>query len=286
MSYTVKCHRLGFGKQHVWSAKPVLLTRGHSIQLYATLFCLRRGFTQLLETYLPTALALTKNQDLSLLKEKSFVAAVMTMINNYRIKTRGKGLTAEQVSSMFKIPFGAEADRGAWEPLQINFMAFVIKVLRFKSFPWMYEDQIKKSVTVMEKLVTLYKDFRARQELLAVPAIWTLCQHLHKIFTMWIRNSDENQVFEWWDGWNTQPQISMEKRLDCKQGTLLLEKSGETRGAMNARIHNYMDVRKSTVKTIQKIIDLVYTEHLGLGGKEKILPKVAQTLEALATVTV
>ena len=53
------------------------------------------------------------------------------MINNYRIKTRGKGLTAEQVSSMFKIPFGAEADRGAWEPLQINFMAFVIKVLRF-----------------------------------------------------------------------------------------------------------------------------------------------------------
>ena len=70
------------------------------------------------------------------------------------------------------------------------------------------------------------------------------------------------------------------ERVGYKQGTLLFEKSGDTQGAMDACIHNYMDVHKSNVKTIQKIINLVCTEHLELGGKEKILSKVAQTLKA------
>ena len=172
-----------------------MLTKGHSIQLYATLFHHHQESIPSIETYLSKAFMLIENQDWSLLKEKSFVTALMTMINNYHIKTQGKGLTAEQVSSTFKIPFGAKADE-AWEPLQINFMAFIINVLQFTSFSWMCKDQIKKLVTIMKKLVILYKDFRACQELLAVPVIWTLHEHLHKIFTMWIQNGDNNQVFE------------------------------------------------------------------------------------------
>ena len=105
---------------------------------------------------------------------------------------------------------------------------------------------------------------------------WTSAQDFHHV--------DSEQWWQpslWMVGWlkHRAPNIHGEK-VGCKQGTLLFKKSGDIRGAMNARIHNYMDVHKSNVKTIQKIINLVCTGHLGLGGKEKILSKVAQTLEA------
>ncbi|KAI6043390.1 hypothetical protein EDC04DRAFT_2600254 [Pisolithus marmoratus] len=134
------------------------------------------------------------------------------------------------------------------EPEQFRFLEFVSQVLCHTSFPWMDSAKLKKSDTLLKKLVPLYKSYRAHHTLLATDVAWRIWHSLTCVLLVGVQKKDKSGRWEW---------LGLHRHL----------KSMQKRNWIMLKLH------QCNHDKLKLIIPTALSPEFGLGLGDRALPK-------------
>ncbi|KAI5986056.1 hypothetical protein EDC04DRAFT_2999858 [Pisolithus marmoratus] len=216
-----------------------------------------------LKNYIP----LVQNS-MSDLDEKKFTVGALGQILDTYVKAccscaLKAGITVADAPARLSLPDlePPEIIEDELEPEQFKFLEFVSQVLCHTSFPWMDSTKLKKSNTLLKKLVPLYKSYRACHTLLGTDVTWRIWHTLTHVLMIGVQKKDKSWRWEWLDGFSEAPEVNAEEKLDHVEGALQM-KQDETESNLNCN-HDKLKL----------IICTALSPEFGLGLGDRALPK-------------
>ncbi|KAI6043441.1 hypothetical protein EDC04DRAFT_2955626 [Pisolithus marmoratus] len=190
-----------------------------------------------LNNYIP----LTQNSTSDLDEKRYTVGALRPILDTYvkacHTCTLKPGITAADAPARLSLPDLElpKIIKDELEPEQFRFLEFVSQVLHHTSFPWIDNAKLKRSDTLLKKLVPLYKSYRACHTLLVTDVrIWHI---LSWVLLSGVQKKDKSGRWEWFDGIAEQPQVHEQVRLDYVEGPLWTNGDGHFGSPRDARTH-------------------------------------------------
>ncbi|KAI6030350.1 hypothetical protein EDC04DRAFT_2605304 [Pisolithus marmoratus] len=177
------------------------------------------------KNYIPFA-----QNSMSDLDEKKFTVGALGQILDTYVKACSTcalkaGITAADAPARLSLPDlePPEIIEDELEPEQFKFLEFVSQVLHHTSFPWMDSTKLKKSDTLLKKLVPLYKSYRAHCTLLGTDVTWRIWHTLICVLMVGVQKKDKSWRWEWLDGFAEAPEVNAEEKCDhCNHDKLKL----------------------------------------------------------------
>ncbi|KAI6019078.1 hypothetical protein EDC04DRAFT_2607649 [Pisolithus marmoratus] len=227
-----------------------------------------------LKNYIPLAQNSTSDLD-----EKKFTVGALGPILDTYVKacwtcTLKAGITAADAPAKLSLPDLElpEIIEDELEPEQSRFLEFVSQVLCHTSFPWMDSTKLKKSDTLLKKLVPLYKSYRARRTLLGTDVAWRIWQILTHALLVGVQKKDKSGRWEWLDGFDKAPEVNAEEKLDHVEGALQM-KSDKPESNLNVRTQQYLQLCQCNHDKLKQIVHTALSPEFGLGLGDRALPK-------------
>ncbi|KAI6043267.1 hypothetical protein EDC04DRAFT_2959099 [Pisolithus marmoratus] len=177
------------------------------------------------KNYIPFA-----QNSMSDLDEKKFTVGALGQILDTYVKAcctcaLKAGITAADAPARLSLPDlePPEIIEDELEPEQFKFLEFVSQVLHHTSFPWMDSTKLKKSDTLLKKLVPLYKSYRACCTLLGTDVTWRIWHTLICVLMVGVQKKDKSWRWEWLDGFAEAPEVNAEEKCDHVEGALQMK---------------------------------------------------------------
>lgn len=222
--------------------------------------------------------------DQPLLQRKDYVDTITRLIKDSRILLlKRPEITKETGNSMLRLPELVDVSNDDFETVQTNMIALVSNALCHTAFPWLDAKNVKKPVTLMKKLVTLFVSFTARKDLLATECAWQMRTIMNTVIKKYLQKSSKKGDWSWYDEYDKQPTVS--HPLDVMEGPLELDRD-ESLGNQSARLATYLQLRENNHKKMRQIAKLALSEGLGLGFGNKAVPQVLTKVEELLDVSI
>ncbi|KAI6019569.1 hypothetical protein EDC04DRAFT_2901766 [Pisolithus marmoratus] len=250
------------------------LQKGLVFKIYRYFFSMQRSEYLGLKNYIPLA-----QNSMSDLDEKKFTVGALGQILDTYVKACHScalkaGITVADAPARLSLPDlePPEIIEDELEPEQFKFLEFVSQVLCHTSFPWMDSTKLKKSDTLLKKLVPLYKSYRARHTLLGTDVAWRIWHTLTCVLMIGVQKKDKSWRWEWLDGFSEAPEVNAEEKLDHVEGALQM-KQDETESNLNVQTQQYLQLRQRNHDKLKLIIRTALSPEFGLGLGDRALPK-------------
>lgn len=163
---------------------------------------------------------------------------------------------------------------------QLKYIELTLCMLQHTQFPWMEKNAFSRPSTFINQTAALYQSQADRRLLLTTTQAWNMRVTLDTLLT----EHHGLEEWSWWDGFNTQPTTTAEKRPDLKER--VLRQADETLGNYALRVDLAQNVRQICDDAMKKVHDAVMTEYVGYLNKDKLpsMP-VVQAMHGLINVS-
>lgn len=253
-------------------------------RIYKYIFRARRDEFLGMNNYIEVAKKATDLHDLHKLSVGTFEGAVDSYIKNSRTRLLESGIKSAEAPSMLQLPELApmEAIDSELETVQSEYVKFLSRILRHTSFPWLEASKVKRSETLVKKLIPLFEGYKARGKLLGTDAAWNVREDLIKILSILAKKGGRGQWL-WYDLLVEKPVKEVKDQLDKTEGPMPLN-DDESEGNLNARAQQFFQLRERNHSKIKQIIRIALSDELGLGFGGKALPEARIATEGLVKV--
>ncbi|KAI6096773.1 hypothetical protein F5141DRAFT_1220559 [Pisolithus sp. B1] len=253
-------------------------------RIYKYLFHARRDAFLGMNAYLEVAKNATESQDLGQLSVGTFEGAIDSYIKDSRNQLLQSGLKSAEAPSMSQLPELAPINTidSELETVQSEYVEFLSQILRHTSFPWLEASKVKRSETLVKKLIPLFESYKACRKLLGTDAAWRVREDLKDILSVLARRGGRS-TWIWYDLFVERPIKEVKDQLDKTQGPMPLG-DDETEGNLYARTQQFLQLRQQNHNKIKQIIRIALSDELGLGFGGKALPEARKATEGFIKV--
>ncbi|KAI6104757.1 hypothetical protein EDD16DRAFT_1524611 [Pisolithus croceorrhizus] len=187
-----------------------------------------------MNAYLEVAKNATDLQDLHQLSVGTFEGAIDSYIKDSWNQLLQSGLKSAEAPSMPQPPELASIDAidSELETVQSEYVESLSQILCHTSFPWLEASKVKRSETLVKKLIPLFESYKAHHKLLGTGAAWRVREDLIDILSV-LEKRGGRGTWSWYDLLVERPIKEVKDQLDKTQGPMPLD-DHETEGNLYA----------------------------------------------------
>ncbi|KAI6103643.1 hypothetical protein F5141DRAFT_1217265 [Pisolithus sp. B1] len=168
------------------------------------------------------------------------------------------------------------------ETVQSEYMEFLSQILCHTSFPCLEASKVKRSKTLVKKLIPLFESYKAHHKLLGTEAAQKIRKDLIKILTV-LEMKGGRGKWSWYDLLVEKPVKEVKDQLDKTQGPMPLDED-EMEGNLYAHAQHFFQLCQCNYNKIKQIIWIALSDELGLGFGGKALPEARKATKGFVKV--